>query len=585
MIFIRRAFISLVFVCAFNPWARANVACLAVLEQYKDKGVEHYTELTEVVKLLQTVDTNLLNGTKKPTFQDVDVLEKISALMVKAERFKGEQRQEIFAKLKDTLPQSSVAVSEGSEPMNAADYKPNEAELKSLYQSVWNRVASELPKEMGLPLIKISYRLQKKAELRKQGKEILEHSEKTFEELFSTTSNFETFDAYAAKLAEISASDASRKAIVEMIDSEGVEVVIQRPENARWWSTKIGLHNQHVTGTSKGYTGKAGRNATEATYADMSLEDFSAIDDTVKPVYGHVQPAPSHQGQFAKATGASHYGSDGFVVNIDKIRDRLSFTFGGDSLNRASSFIPSWSRGVASTPTSWDHTFIPWKYRALVADSVEGTSLSYKGSRSSPTGLKNKAGIGSDYVEIQVHGGGVDMSEVSAFEFSNKPPADDFLISLRKEGLEVRRRTGNSTTVWEEDLAFKDLKVVKSQVELGERSVDIQSVTLREVTFKNNVLDPQYEWVVDIASSEDLGAFTHRLKLVDAGSPDRRIHPTVARVDSGGPPYTYRVRVPDVKLHDVGNLYVRMKSADGKSIVHSNEGKPKSFFTFNAIGD
>lgn len=564
------------------PLASADgVACLAVLEQYQDKGVEYYDELKEVATLLESVDTQLLDGRKKPTLQDVDVLEKISMLMMKAERFRGESQKQVFAALRGTLPQASVVISEGTEPTNATDYKPNEAELKTLYQAVWNRVASELPKEMGLPLIKISYRLQKRAALKDAGKQVLEHAGEKFESLFESTSGFAGFEAFEAKLNEQADAAPAVRQAVDMIASEGVEVVIQAPESARWWTMKVGLQNLHVTGTSGGYKGKDGRNAAEASYADMSKQDFSKLDATVKPVYALLQPGHGFEKSMAKTDIAYHYGNDGFVVSIDKVRDRLSFVFGGDSLNRARSFVPYWARGIAETPKSWDQTFIPWKYRVLIADSIRENKLEFK--RSSLTNLRNMSGIQNDYVEVQIFGGGVDVSELSAFEFRKEQPSGDFLTSLRKAGLEIRKRTESGSEVWENDLVFRDLKLVKNESARADGRVGIQSVKLREVSFKGDVLDPQYEWAVDITTSEDLGDFTHRLKLVDAESPDRRIQPTVARVSDGGPPFIYRVRVPDVKLHDAPKFYVKMISPDGKSAVHSNEGRPNTFFVFKAL--
>lgn len=563
--------------------ARAALACLSVLEQYKK--VEHYKELKEVAKLLETVDTDLLTGKKKPTFSDVQKLEDITALVVKAQRFRGEKHAEIFDALRETSPQADVTVTSGPRPMNAKDYKPNDAELKSLYQAVWNRLASELPPEMGLPLIKISYRLQKRAEMQEQGREVLKGSEETFNALFPRKSGFASFKAYETKLAKVVANDPARKATVDMLASENVEVVIQRPENTRWWVTKIGLHNQHVTGSSKGYFGKAGRNAAEASYANMSMEAFSKLDDTVKPVYGHIQPAPGYQEQIAKTTSASQYGSDGYVVNIDKVRDRLSFTYGGDSLNRVEEFAPQWSRGIAATPTSWDHTFIPWTYRSLIADATSPTTLEYRQYDESATGLKAKASFGSDYIEIQVHGGGIQLSEISAFEFSRTEPAGDFLISMRRDGLEIRKREGSKTVVWEKDLTFRELTTVENGNVAADVPVTIQSVTVREVSFKDNVLDPQYEWVVNVRTQEDLGAFTNRLKLFDTAAPERRIQPTIAQSGGSGSTFNYQIRVPNVSLHDVGKLYVELMSVDGKSVVKSNGGNARNNFKMSAIGE
>ena len=231
------------------------------------------------------------------------------------------------------------------------------------------------------------------------------------------------------------------------------------------------------------------RETVEANYAGMSVDDYTALDPDLKPRYAFVSPKPGSG--LDEPVGVRSYGSDRFIFDLDKVRDRLTFTV-GDSLNRHY----NQTMGNDTPATTWDQRFTPWSRRELAAPAMAGgldqhkmglqmdvwreslntmqeeyPSLKYLIQLSDspdpdtpvewtalelgitpPPGTLEKYtvawGASLDYVEVQMWGP-YDLGDVKAFEFTENPPEGDFLKALRERGIEIRDGRQHPPTVWE----------------------------------------------------------------------------------------------------------------------------------------
>ena len=202
---------------------------------------------------------------------------------------------------------------------------------------------------------------------------------------------------------------------------------------------KVGFHNQHVTGSSRGYRGNHGRNAVEASHLGVELQDYEKQDNDLKPKYGWLIPKLDSGIQRLQV----HYGTDIFVLDKQKLRKRTTWT-AGDSLNPASNWIPSWTSGQTMTPLHWEHTFTPWSQRALLAPLIQG----YEQTQFRPTVPTETAEVGegaplfkraygnSEYVELQFWGQ-LNLDQVKSFIFIENPPTGEFLAELLQRKIAI----------------------------------------------------------------------------------------------------------------------------------------------------
>jgi hypothetical protein len=240
-----------------------------------------------------------------------------------------------------------------------------------------------------------------------------------------------SYEAYKKIVAN---SDASIQKAAQMLNADDFEFAMLRPESGRFWIEKAGFHNQHVTGSSRGYMGNQGRNATEASYLGMSYDNYAKMDNDLKPKYGFLLPKIDS----ALSLYVPHYGTDIFIFKKEALETRVTFTL-GDSLDAMSYMSKeNWRYGQASKPTAWDHVFTPWQRKEILApflaQAIPQSRLSINFDSKITLGKNHdiklsRSHSSNHYVELQ-YWGPLNLSQVKAFAFINQPPTGDFLQAL-----------------------------------------------------------------------------------------------------------------------------------------------------------
>jgi hypothetical protein len=326
-------------------------------------------------------------------------------------------------------------------PQNSK-YGPIEYGLKAAFRSELEKLNRLLPSQMRFQLAPLP-KDDNKQELVKQGEQIVTELESSVRSLYPTTGYKNVVELVETIRDK---GNAQVKENLEHLMNEDFEFAIARPENARWWVPKVGFHNQYVTGSSKGFMGHKGRNATEATKIGVTLDDYENQDNDLKPKYGWL--IPKIDSGFLRQS--VHYGTDIFILDKAKLRKRTTWT-PSDSLNAISRFIPNWMKGEVKQPTEWEHFFVPWSQRAILAPMLadpKAQSLAAKpadggrwytdGTYSIGEGappLKRPFG-GTEYIELQ-YWGPLTLNEVKAFAFQGLPPAGEFLEELLKRKIPI----------------------------------------------------------------------------------------------------------------------------------------------------
>ena len=285
------------------------------------------------------------------------------------------------------------------------------------------------------------------------------------------------FDNRDALLAAVSASTETAQRAARILVDESLQICMAAPPSTRDGVAQKGFLNFRGSNVSQGAI--LDRETVEANYAGMDVEKYTALDADLKPKYGYV--APESDSGLESPVGVRSYGSDHWVFKLDRVRNRLTFTV-GDSLNRHMNY----TCGYDTPATSWDQRFTPWSSRELAAPAIAGgldhqkkLGLEMDVWRESletmqnewpslkqviqltespdpkepvdwtaleigitpPPGTLEKYtvawGPSLDYIEAQIWGP-LDLDDVKAFEFTDKPPEGAFLEALQSHGIEIR---------------------------------------------------------------------------------------------------------------------------------------------------
>lgn len=388
---------------------------------------------------VQALRPDLVNGKQMPKWQDFNQLETLIKSVREAK--KSLNTPEAQAELESIA--SQIVRELGQKPALDAlahahrthvpndRYAPTEYELKLLYQFTLNKLNRELPAGVRIPLQRLPVDLRR-PRINREAREFMVEFEKAFESRFPTT-GFATFEEYEKAIR--GSDDPHIKKAVEMIDKGQIEVVIRRPESARFWVPKVGFHNQYVTGSSNGSFLPSQRQRAEARLYDLfdsdsnpdqlGLSAYRSQDVEFMPKYATLRP--SRDSGVTYAHNASYqYGSDFYVVNLAEVQDRLSWSH-GDSLG------VGWGDGKIEF---WDASFVPWKYRLLMVDFLAGSLARNELGVPERGSLLKVSWAPSRYWETQILGA-LELKNISSFEFSQNPPSGRFLLDLIERGIPI----------------------------------------------------------------------------------------------------------------------------------------------------
>ncbi len=410
--------------------------------------------LKEGFEKLTNLDLELVAGAKVPGWQEVENLKEILAIFEDVEKkykFPSEQDrvdffERVFAET-ENVDKFFVDI----KPFLKKDIqleKMDTSQIETIvyYRKTLERVNSFLPISFRFKFSQIDSDILM-MNLVKDGQEVVGQQTKLLADLFKTSGykNIEKF----RKAIKNNKSDLG-DVVDAIVKEENIEIAIQRPINARWWIPKTGIHNQHVTGSSRGYLGSEGRNAAEASMIGSKYDNYAARDNDVKPKYGLLRPKTDGEIKPIHA----HYGADVYIVDLEKVRDRLTWT-PGDSLNRHANTNKTWSTGNVIKPKNWDDIFLPWSSRDLMipilSNSYKNGQLSLTRSQSVAAGFdKLKFGFKearSEYLEIQIWGP-VRITDLKEFIFKGNEPEGDFLNELIANKIKIFDGRQNPPVEW-----------------------------------------------------------------------------------------------------------------------------------------
>jgi hypothetical protein len=304
------------------------------------------------------------------------------------------------------------------------------------------------------------------SELRADASLLLKAASRSLVEVFDST-GFGNYDEYVRSIS--TSRDRTIKKLIKILNEEKVEVVINASEHIRAGVQLAGLQNQRVAGTSKSrgssFTPQA-RDILEANMLGMKVEDYAPLDAELKPKYAYLRATPD---QGLKPLDGTSYGDDAYVLKLDAIRDRITFTL-GDSSDLINGEVYT---GGSSGPETWNQVFIPWENRALIVPALvrearkgtfnivghrgwrevrSGPPVGWieRGAKPSKRSLTHSR-IGRGYIEIQVFGP-LRLDDVEIFEFGSEPPSGKFLKALKEHHIKIRDNTGSTwpPVDWEE---------------------------------------------------------------------------------------------------------------------------------------
>jgi hypothetical protein len=445
-------------------------------------------DIRQVFLDLTGMDSATVAGHKVPSNQDLDNLEiTIDRLSKFNERYifineyeKHEFIRRVFLVLyaRDKKVMNfilAVNKTEGKTPSDLSEL----AKISSL-RKMTEEINAFFPAEFRLKLTKLKLEKHHKAILQ-QAKELVEKQSEIFNQYIHTSgySSYEDIRKINTKNKEELGD------IVDLVRKEELVVAINRPESARWWIPKVGLHNQHSTGTSLGYKGVKGRNSVEASLTEMSYQKYSQLDKDLRPKYGYLRPKIESD---YTSIDVKSYGDDSYILDLEKIQNRLTWS-PGDSLNRLNTLDNQWILENTKKYKKWDLVFLPWSAREMMipllskklkADRELGLNMTSidlpKSHENLQMGLPQPR---ADYIETQVWGP-VRLDEVKQFIFTNNPPSLEYAAKLESYGISIfdGRVSPPKKFNYEEALAENKLEEIKT-IQITEKKA-VRVFTIRD---------------------------------------------------------------------------------------------------------
>jgi len=206
------------------------------------------------------------------------------------------------------------------------------------------------------------------AESQSAGVEIMKRQNKLYDSGIYATSSFADESALGA-FSQSAGPDYVKA--WNILHQEAVEVTLAAHEGLRDVIGNGGIKNTHETGTSGGTTNTDLRNGVEAAYVDSDLAGYKSLSNNIKPKYAYLAPKPkSLSAGLSQPKTIWNYGEDRYVLNLDKIRNRLSLT-AGDSLNNMFGYLDPATNQIPKDRKQdiahWHFRFTPWSKRTLLA--------------------------------------------------------------------------------------------------------------------------------------------------------------------------------------------------------------------------
>ncbi|MGK5082251.1 hypothetical protein WDW37_03015 [Bdellovibrionota bacterium FG-1] len=275
---------------------------------------------------------------------------------------------------------------------------------------------------------------------------IMKDQDRKLRSLYSTTGFPRRLD-YLRYLTDLPSSDPRNrelKEILRQVMAEEVDVAVGMGEESRSQILRTGIKNFRETGTSP--NNAYHRESAEASYLGMTTKRYEALPDALKPKYGILRPTKKNSSEPPHIRSLE----DRYILKMDRIRKRMTWS-PGDSLNRLTMgmraglaieplkaifrALMSVSTGTIHRPYSWDHLFIPWDHRELMAPFLKSNfEPDYRQGGSEV--LKVKSYV-NDYLEVQVWGE-ISPQDIQAFEFTKSPPSHEDYVWMREHGIEIR---------------------------------------------------------------------------------------------------------------------------------------------------
>lgn len=415
-----------------------------VIQSVKIKHEGKNANLDFILKLLidihNTINIDLVSGIKTPTWDDFNTIERLKRQIKNHIDRIDDQRliENFYRDLNQALQKSKTHQWQDILNIEVQDqltqyekYAISEYGLKVAYQELLQTLNPYLPSRLRFREVQLDPETKKET-LRERARRIVKSLTMMHERFFKLT-DFKKTDQFKAALL---ADESAQNTVQNLIDQK-YHFAMRRPETARFWTPKVGFHNQHVTQSSRGYFGNKGRNATEASYLNLTTEKYKKFNNELKPKYGFLSDGPTTKEPRLNSKDTNWYGDDIYFFK-NEINDRVTFTL-GDSLNALGAMDKyGWMTGNQSQPKAWDHIFTPWKFRELIQLFMDPSHVNFDEV------IINRSHSKSEYVEIQ-YWGPVTLDDVKAFAFTSEPPSGDFLKELQKRKIQIFDYTDRAT--------------------------------------------------------------------------------------------------------------------------------------------
>ncbi len=250
--------------------------------------------------------------------------------------------------------------------------------------------------------------------------QIMSHLQSTMDTLYSTSGFKNNDEIIKAALNSSGPMAPFYRQAYEILRDEEFMIGIRVPYRHRLKIAENGFLTSYETNDSQGSLIQ--RSIIEASYANMTIEEWDSIPSNVKVKYAALYPL-KYQNLSAPSSMDS-YGTDIYFFKLSSIKNRISIT-AGDSYNRMKRNLSPLTT-VSISPTSWDQLFIPWKDRFLLIPCLaEGLS-------------KGKLGFGdiekpNKYMKLSEYGQQQNIfgsSLLSPYKMSWEPNMDYFEIQI-----------------------------------------------------------------------------------------------------------------------------------------------------------